>query len=171
MIFTTARVGYINPQWDADEFKVLNYKLDHHKDANLIEQYEDCGHNRASMMLYNYFEPNPLPESILYIKAKFSFLKNISTAVNLFKPGQYLPYHRDLYGHYKRINNLKKTDSVIRCMVMLEDSAPGQIMEIENLAFNTWTAGTVFKWADDDGHSFYNLSLKDRYAIQLTGIC
>ena len=53
---------------------------------------------------------------------------------------------------------------------MLEDSVPGQMMHIKDTIHHTWVAGDVFGWIGDEMHTFYNMSLKDRYAIQITGI-
>ena len=55
-------------------------------------------------------------------------------------------------------------------MVMLEDSSPGQILQIKDIAHCTWKSGDCFYWKYDEIHAFYNFSMKDRYAIQVTGV-
>ena len=169
-ILKNSRVGFIDPLWNIDDYRKLNYKLDFHKDRVLIEKYIESGHSRNHIVLYNYFEPNPMPESINYIKNNFDFLSNISVAINLFKPGQYLPYHRDLYEKFKSFHDIDRSSQIIRCIVMLEDWKPGQIMEIEKEVYSNWKAGDIFKWEDSEFHSFYNLSMHDRFAVQVTGI-
>ena len=67
------------------------------------------------------------------------------------------------------INNIG-SENVIRCMVMLEDNSPGQILQIKDTAHSTWKSGDCFYWDYDEIHAFYNFSMKDRYAIQITGV-
>jgi hypothetical protein len=62
------------------------------------------------------------------------------------------------------------SENVIRCMVMLEDSSPGQILQIKDIAHCKWNAGDCFYWNHDEIHAFYNFGMKDRYAIQITGV-
>lgn len=158
----------IEPLWNIDEYKILNYKLDVHKDEHDNQIYIEAGHLAQSLSLYNYFEPNPMPDSIEYIKSFFNKLSNISVAINLFKPGQYMPIHYDRFESYKHYHNLKNA-SICRYMVMLEDNQPGQMLQIGNSVYNIWQAGAVFGWCNYDLHTFYNLSLRDRYAVQITG--
>lgn len=159
----------IVPKWSIDDYKKLDYKLDKHKADEDNQRYIEAGHLPESLTLFNYFEPNPMPESIEYIKNHFTKLKNISVAVNLFKPGQYMPIHFDRFGTYKRINNLNKNSSICRYMVMLEDSEPGQMLQIGDSVYNNWHAGRVYGWCNNSLHTFYNLSTKNRYAVQITG--
>jgi hypothetical protein len=162
--------GHIHPQWNIEDFKTLAYKYDTHKDSKLLDQYEQLGHSRLNMTLYNYFEPNPMPAVVkdfnLYY---FSHLTNISVAINLFKPGQYLPMHVDLFEKYRQVHNLDKSSSIFRTIVMLEDSEPGQISQACNKTFGEWKAGFWLQWEESDPHAFYNFSMKDRYAVQITG--
>lgn len=161
--------GKIEPLWDIRDFYDLEYKFDVHKDSDLLEMYRDSGHKMEAMNLYNYFEPGPMPASIdQYIKPTFSFLENVAVAVNLFRPGQYLPYHRDLYQKYRRFHDAENK-SIMRCILMLEDGAPGQILEIGSRVYSCWPAGSWFSWIDEENHAFYNFSTKDRYGVQITG--
>lgn len=161
--------GHILPSWNIESFYDLDYKLDQHKDSDLIGDYERSGHHREEMKLYNLFEPSPIP-NVIYsmVLPEFDFLKNISLAVNLFKPGQYLPYHKDLYGKYKDLHNLTN-ESIMRIIVMLEDGIPGQILEIKDKVYSHWKAGDWYGWIDDEKHASYNFSNRDRYALQITG--
>lgn len=161
--------GHIEPQWNINEFKSLNYKFDTHKDQQLLDQYAESGHNMESMTLYNYFQPNPLPDCVFdYIVPHFDNLEHIGIAVNYFKPGQYLPVHVDLFGKYSKIHDLDN-EEITRIIIMLEDSKPGQISQVCDQTIGKWSAGDWFQWDRDDPHAFYNFSMHDRYAIQLTG--
>lgn len=159
----------IDPLWNIEDYKSLNYKLDKHKGEEDNKKYIEAGHLPESLSLYNYFEPNPMPDSVEYIKEQFLKIKNISVAINLFKPGQYMPIHYDRFEAYKEHNKLKDC-SICRYMVMLEDGQPGQMMQIGSSVYHNWSAGTVYGWYNQNLHSFYNLSLHDRYAVQVTGI-
>lgn len=158
----------IEPKWDIEEYKALDFKLDQHKVDEDNQRYIDAGHLQESLQLYNYFEPHPMPESIEYIKSHFK-IKKQSVAINLFTPGQYLPIHYDRFTAYKRLHNVADGAGICRYMIMLEDSVPGQMLQIGDLIYNRWEAGRVFHWCNYDRHTFYNLSTENRYAVQLTG--
>lgn len=163
-------IDNIIPNWCIEDFHNLDYTLCTHKDENLVNRYLHSGHNRENLSMYKYHLPNPMPKCIYdYIIPHFTFLNKVAPAVNYFKPGQYLPLHTDLYGKYIEINDVD-SKNVIRCMVMLEDSSPGQILQIKDVAHCKWKAGDCFYWNYDEIHAFYNFSLRDRYAIQITGV-
>ena len=163
-------VDFIKPNWDIEEFKTLNYILSTHKDGKLVDQYLTSGHSKEKLSIYKYQLPNQMPKCVDdYIIPHFTFLDKVTPAVNYFKPGQYLPLHIDLYGKYIEINDIT-FENVIRCMVMLEDNSPGQILQITNKSIGSWKSGDCFYWNYDEIHAFYNFSMKDRYAIQLTGV-
>ena len=163
-------VDFIKPNWDIEEFKTLNYILSTHKDGKLVDQYLTSGHSKEKLSIYKYQLPNKMPKCVdEYIIPHFTFLDKVTPAVNYFKPGKYLPLHIDLYGKYIEINDIT-FENVIRCMVMLEDNSPGQILQITNKCIGSRKSGDCFYWNYDEIHAFYNFSMKDRYAIQLTGV-
>lgn len=160
----------ITPKWDITEFYNLDYFLTTHKDENLLSMYESTGHDKNKMTLYNCHEPSHIPKILYnYVKPKFYFLNHIAMAINLFKPGQYLPVHKDIFGKYKKIYNIE-FEKIVRYIVMLEESSPGQIIQIEDLSLCKWRPGDCFGWEDSQSHAFYNFSMKDRYAVQVTGV-
>jgi len=160
--------GHITPTWDIKEFYDLEYMLGYHKEDKLNQRYIAAGHLKDSMSLYNCFE-NSLKVDTQSIREQFNFLKDLALAVNLFKPGQYLPMHYDLYGKYKSVFSLTESAKIVRIMVMLENSVPGQILQINDRAIAKWKAGDWFGWQDREPHAAYNFSMVDRYAIQITG--
>ena len=162
----------IDPTWNIDDYKNLTYTLDKHKDQELNDQYIKAGHQEVSLSLYNYFEPNPMPKSIEYIKSYFTKYNKISVAINLFKPGQYMPFHYDLFQKFKKYHNVEEGSNICRYMVMLEDSYQGQMLQVGDRIYNQWQAGDVYGWCGYSMHTFYNLGINDRYAVQITGaIC
>jgi len=161
---------YLKPEWDISDFYDLDYFLATHKYQPLLDKYRQSGHSEAHMTVYNYHEPSPMPKCVTgYIKLKFNFLDNIAVAINLFKPGQYLPIHTDLYGRYAEVHNVEY-EKIERHILMLEDSIPGQILQISNSVYGKWKAGDCFSWKAAEAHAFYNMSMVDRYAVQLTGV-
>lgn len=163
-------IKYIDPKWNIEEFKNLKYSLTTYKNDEIINKYVNAGHKKSMISLYNYHEPNIMPSCVFdYIKPQFSFLYCVGVAVNYFKPGQYLPLHSDLYGRYIQIYDVNPKN-IVRTILMLEDSSPGQIIQIKDLCIGSWKSGECFSWKYDDLHAFYNFSMVDRYAIQVTGI-
>lgn len=161
--------GLIEPRWDIDDFKKLEYKFDTHKDNNLLNHFAAAGHSKMYMTLWNYFQPNPFPPVVFdYIVPHFD-LDHISVAINLFTPGQYLPMHGDLYGKYKSYYNLTD-ETITRAIIMLEHSVHGQISQACGKTIGNWQAGYWISWDNDDPHAVYNMSDQNRYAIQLTGV-
>ena len=77
--------------------------------------------------------------------------------------------HYDLYDKYKSVFSVDSADKIIRVMVMLENSVPGQILQINDRAIAKWSAGDWFGWQGREPHASYNFSMSDRYALQLTG--
>jgi len=160
---------HIPPQWNIEEFTQLSYTEAPFHDNYQINDYLSVGHKRESLNIYKYLEPNSMPSCVHdYIFTWFSDLKDLTSAINLFKPASYLPYHSDSYTRYKELFNIT-SETIVRSVIMLEDWEPGQIILIENQSFSGWKSGDCFCWENDTKHSFYNMSLKDRYALQITG--
>jgi len=87
---------HIKPNWNIEELKVLDYILKPFHDDMQIDQYVLAGHRRSSLDVYKYLEPNPMPSFVYeYVYPFFSDLKGVVSAVNLFIPASYLPYHSD----------------------------------------------------------------------------
>jgi hypothetical protein len=159
----------IEPKWNIEDFRNLNYELaPFHSDYQLNE-YINSGHTKENLYIYKYLEPNPMPSCVHdYIFTFFSELINLVSAVNLFKPANYLPYHSDSYFRYRDLFKIT-TETIVRSVIMLEDWQPGQIILIDKESYSNWKSGDVFFWENDTKHSFYNMSLVDRYALQITG--
>lgn len=157
----------INPSWNIDEIKNCNYK-EATIESEYLQKYIDSGHNRLQIKIFNCFEDNYIPESLLNVKQYFDW-KDCAVAINYLKPGTYLPLHSDLYNKYKNVFNVNDTEKIQRAIVMLEDCIFGQFLQIENNIINDWSAGDVFYWRGKTPHATYNFSTKDRYALQITG--
>jgi hypothetical protein len=111
-----------------------------------------------------------MPKGVDTVRAIFQqHLDSVSVAINLFTVGQWVPTHGDLYHRYNELFN-PKGRSILRAMVMLEAGEPGQILQIDDRCHCQWPAGAVYSWRDQDPHAFYNMSLSDRFALQITGL-
>jgi hypothetical protein len=161
------KFGNIPVSWNIDDFKNLTYKLD--PDPIICQEYSSVGHSLEAMKFYNCFEPD-INFSLDKILINFNFLSKIRIAVNLFTPGQYIPLHADKYEKFIKINQLPNSDSIVRIILMLEDNEPGQFLQIENNIVSSWKAGDCFSWKSSATHAFYNLSKKNRYSLQITGL-
>jgi hypothetical protein len=162
-------IKHIKPNWNIEEFYNLDYSIADYHDSQEVDIYVSKGHVRKNIGLYKYHEPNPMPSCVNnLVITHFTHLENLAVAVNLFKPGQYLPYHSDVYTRYKEIFDIKDK-TISRTMVMLEDWKPGQILCINTSSYTNWIAGDCYIWHDYEQHTFINLSLFDRYALQITG--
>lgn len=156
--------------WDLDTVKSLDFKQDHHKDLELIARYVASGHEASKMIIYNYWEPNPMPDQIAGIKKFFPELEHATLAVHKTPPGCYLPLHHDLYGRYRETLAIGPDRSIMRIIVMLFKSEPGQILQVGEETHGEWQAGQVFRWQDQVKHAIYNFSMQDRFAVQITGV-
>ena len=164
----------IPPKWNIDDYKSLSFKRETVKGQTTVQEYFRVGHKPGQMTMLNYFEPNTMPNGVDYVKTFFNDLVNVTAAINVFEPGNYLPLHKDNYRKYqsvaKDILKGRGIAPIYRYVVMLENSVPGQMLHIKDEVHHTLVAGDAFGWAGDEIHTFYNMSLKDRYAIQITGI-
>ena len=164
-MFTRFEIGNV----DLEPYRALCFTPAYHKDTAVQAQYVAAGHELSRMKTHHCFEHLGVPPSALEIRDRFVWLDHKAVAVNLMLPGDYLPMHGDLYGAYRSLKNLH--DQVIeRWIVMLHDSAPGQIIQIGDDACAKWRAGDSFGWRDDALHAAYNFSLSPRYALQITGV-
>lgn len=163
-------IDFVEPCWDVNHFRDLDYVVSPHKDPVLVDSYVSSGHARTQMLIGNYYEPNPMPSGVGEIRSIFEqYLDSVAIGVNWFQPGWYLPMHDDPYTAYNRVFNPDKRP-IKRVIVMLADSVPGQIIQIGANACGDWRAGQVFSWFGNELHAFYNMSREHRYAVQITGL-
>jgi hypothetical protein len=161
--------GHIDVVWDIDPFLNLEYKKDTIKTSYELSEFAAGGHDFDNMIVYNYFEPNPMPLGVEFVKKQFEkYFDCVSIAVNLFVPGSYVPYHHDLYQKYCTVNNITKDQDIYRFIVMLEDGQHGQMLQIGKTVHYLWKAGDYFGWKNDEVHASYNMSMRNRYALQVT---
>lgn len=96
-------------------------------------------------------------------------IKDPAYCIHQFKPGSWLPTHSDLYGYYKRNNNVNNISDIIRIIVFLDDAVPGQILIVDDKVYNDYKKGDVAHWYGTTPHLAANLSTSNRYTLQITG--
>lgn len=99
----------------------------------------------------------------------FFNLDEIVFSLSMYKPGMILPWHRDNYPTYSKNKGIVEPESIVRVMVLLEDSAPGHQLWIENKMYSG-PAGSWFAWQGRAKHMAANLGEVNRYVMQITGI-
>jgi len=159
--------GKIPVTWNIDNVKSLEYEFGSYNSCPPIDVFVNAGHDEKNIKIWKYQQPKTLPVDISELHKNWPFLNNVGTAINFFQPGQYMPWHHDEYDRYRKfIDN--DTSDIVRIIIMLEDSSPGQIIQVNESTYGTWKAGDWFAWADSDYHAFYNFSTVNRYAVQIT---
>ena len=86
-----------------------------------------------------------------------------------YTPGQILPWHRDNYPTYMRRHGVKYVSKIVRVIVLLHDSQPGQQLWVGD-DMCRGPAGSWFSWQGRQTHMAANLSETDRYMMQITGV-
>ena len=160
--------GHLQLDIDIKEFELLEYNRAS-IDGSFLTEYYDSGHELNRIKIFNYFEPNPMPSVVDKVRDFFDYDK-VSIAVNLMEPGDYLPLHSDLYKRWGTVFEVNNVESINRHIVMLDDHQPGQMLVVDNDAYNSWKSGDYFSWIGHTPHAIYNFSKVPRYALQVTGL-
>jgi len=113
-----------------------------------------------------------IPETIDPIFDKvleFFDLHEIVCSLSKYTPGMILPWHTDNYPTYSKNKRVTDKDTIVRIIVFLHDTIPGQGLWVED-RFCEGPAGSWFAWQGAPRHMTANLSEQDRYVMQITGI-
>jgi len=86
-----------------------------------------------------------------------------------YTPGQVLPWHTDNYPTYMRRHGVRYVRNIVRVIVLLHDSEPGQQLWVGD-QLRQGPAGSWFSWQGRQRHMAANLSESDRYMMQITGV-
>jgi len=165
--FATQMRGKIPTIWNIADVKDLQWQTVHHRDDVLNRELTDLGHNYDSMVIDICQQDQSLPSWCQHIADSMN-LRDAAVALHRMRPGKYLPLHSDLYGAYKRINNITN-QHITRIIVFLENHKPGHMLDIDGDLICNWTAGDWVSWQDDTIHAAYNMGTEDRYTLQITG--
>lgn len=124
-----------------------------------------------------FVDPNTMPT--LEKLRKLTGLDDCQLLILRYVQGETNLYHRDYipsYDHKERKGvNLKKHDRPFnhdyeRILLMLEDRAPGQFMQIGSRMINDWKAGELYIYEGKDVfHSAGNCGDSPRLVLRITG--
>ena len=163
--------GIIETPWQSIDYTNLKFtKREHEYDKKGMGfetekiNFDTYGKN-LSVYVGNSFD---IPVVFNQVSALFH-LKEVVSNINMYKPGMLLPWHRDSYVTYAKNKKLKEIDKIVRIIVFLHDSQPGQQLWIED-KFCYGKAGSWYSWQGSQTHMAANLSMSDRYMLQITGI-
>lgn len=155
--------GKIDVTWTKDDYESLIYK----KHPNPYRGFvSDAG--ESSQLKITLDVCYDIPKNISDCLKLFD-LRNMSCQIQRYAPGTYLPFHRDTYNTYRKYNTVTPNDNIVRIIVSLHDSNPGQQLWIDEV-FCQGHAGEYFGWKNDCQHMAANLSESFRYNLQITGI-
>lgn len=155
--------GKIPVTWDKKDYESLTYKT--HPDVRRGYISKTSESRQVDITQDICYE---IPKSILSCLDAFN-LHSVSCQIQRYSPGTYLPFHKDTYLTYKKFNNVGKDDAIVRIILFLHDSIPGQQLWIEDkMCYGN--AGNFYGWKDDCLHMGANLSEDYRYNLQITGI-
>lgn len=112
-----------------------------------------------------------IPKQVLPVFAavkNYFDLKDIVCDLSKYRPGMMLPWHCDDYPTYSRNMRIADKNDIVRIIVFLHDSRPGQQLWIYD-RLCAGPAGSWFSWTGSTYHMVANLGKTDRYVIQITG--
>ena len=149
--------------------KELLYQTAPFKDKDQENQWLHSGHKIDSVSVDLHQMKQPY-DWMTYLLQYFEQLDHISFCFSKFKPGQYFPMHRDLYGVFRQKFNISDISTIWRYVIFLEDSEPGHILQVEDKIYHQWKKGDSIGWSGSTAHLAANLGVVDRYTLQITGV-
>jgi len=154
--------GKLNVTWTKDDYESLQFQQHPNPYRGFVSDVESSSELKIALdVCYD------IPKNISECLKQFD-LKNMSCQIQRYAPGNYLPWHRDTYNTYRKYNAVTDTDNIVRIIVALHDSTPGQQLWIDEV-FCHEHAGEYFGWKNDCLHMAANLSESFRYNLQITG--
>lgn len=109
-----------------------------------------------------------VPEVFWNIAKEFEFEKYV-IALNMLKPGNIIPFHKDTYYRFRNNFEIARDTSIHRVIVFLHDPKPGHQLWIED-DICLGKKGSYYGWIDNTSHMAANLGYENRYVLQITGI-
>jgi hypothetical protein len=152
---TWKSIDYINAGWSQHQGEKLGFT------TNSINY--DIYKDNISVLIPDRI--NPVFESVL----DFFELDEIVCDLSKYTPGMILPWHTDNYPTYSRNKKVVDGEQIVRIIVLLHDSLPGQQLWIKDKICQG-SVGSWFSWQGNSIHMAANLSETDRYVLQITGL-
>ena len=167
--------GSIPVFWTQDDYESLEWKDNHDNRGYLTSQenYEIYG-KRLGLQILKYEQKDRgifLPDKIrkvFDVAPTFFNLNKIVYSFMRYPVGNILPWHRDNYPVYQKLNGVSDIEKIVRIIVFLHDSRPGEQLWIGDKICQG-PAGSWFAWSGSTEHMAANLSKEPRYVLQITG--
>jgi hypothetical protein len=150
--------------WSKNDYKKGPWR----KNTNPFIGFSTNSKNKKLYSNIDVFINNRVCKKFIEIAKSFN-LKNTVVAINKMTPGQILPFHKDKYVTYSKINSVKNKKNIVRIIIFLEDTKPGHQLWIKDKVC-TGPAGSYFGWQGQTKHMAANLGEEDRYTLQITGV-
>lgn len=162
--------------WQKSDYEDHEWVCNHDKRGYSTEDenyniYKD----RLGVHILNYerqgegiFIPDAIKKVFDYVPGFFDLNKLIYSFMK-YPVGNILPWHVDNYPTYCKNNKVDDIRSIVRVVILLHDSTPGQQLWIGD-KMCSGPAGSWFAWEGSEEHMAANLSKVPRYALQLTGV-
>lgn len=157
----------INADWSDDDFVHLDYVTNFGWTLTPFSKYQKNEIFKQTMKVGNYSVPKTMPSFVDTILQSFDY-KIVVPAINKMEPGMFLPPHRDAYEKFMSYYGVKDASKIDRYLVFLQDSQPGQMVQIEKDIIGHWKKGDYIGWSGHTLHAAYNMSTVDRYVLQVT---
>ena len=156
----------IKPDFDIEKIplKTERFKLDNksHYENKAIK-----GLDRVASTQNKVWDEN-LPQEITDYIREIGFERNECSAnINVQRPGQMAPLHRDNHGHAREKLN-KNFEDFERVLVFLTDWKVGQVFGCEEESITKWKSGDCYTFDNVDSHWSANTGTKDKYTIVIS---
>jgi hypothetical protein len=160
--------GTINADWNIDKIKSLpfiRYPVD-------VSNWPEASHYPEHLVTGSLCSDKTAEDNNLDWGWTDSLrIKNWKVCALSFynlPPGHITPWHRDDYTKFKKHYQADGM-TILRRLLFLEDSVPGQMFLLDNITLDNWKAGDWIQWTQDHRHMGTNHSDKNRFTCQLTG--
>jgi hypothetical protein len=167
--------GHINLDFLTDEMlKSSTFPEMNHVHLN----WEELGipapqETQSSAIVYQAFNHHA-PQWAHCVKDMFAdILEHRMVTVNLVKPGNFIPPHKDVFiklHQYAKEQRLDLTNKeAVRINVFLQDHKLGHFFEMENEVCMTYVKGDFAVIKMNKIHSVINIGNENRYTLQVSG--
>jgi hypothetical protein len=158
---------YVQPVWDVS-YRDHDYVYEPFNDSVTKQQWLDYGFEPQRFTGEMYDMRFEAPHWLASMKLPIQ-INNVGWSLYRMSPGAILPEHRDTYRRYREKFKIFDLDSIVRCVIFLEDWQSGHYFEIDNSPIVGWTKGQGICWIGDTVHLAANIGKTDRYTLQITG--
>ena len=158
----------IKPDFDIEKIplKTERFKLDNksHYENKAIK-----GLDRVASTQNKVWDEN-LPQEITDYIREIGFERNECSAnINVQRPGQMAPLHRDNHGY--ACEKLNKTPNDFdRVLVFLTDWSIGQVFGCDEESITKWKRGDCYTFDATDQHFSANTGTDTKYTIVISGL-